>query len=286
MSSLSPSMDQISTSKPVKPWGRWGLRFTGISYLILLIVLPLTVLIKQAFAQGIAVFWADISHPIALAALKLTLITTVLATLINVVMGTLTAYVLVRYRFPGRDLFNSIIDLPFAIPTLVTGVMLVALYGPQRMIGGWLAGHGLKVIFDTPGILLALLLVTYPFVIRTVQGVLLEFDERQIEAASTMGAGSWVIFYRVLLPNIMPAILIGGILCFARALGEFGAIVTVAGNIPGRTLISPVYIYGQIESDNQHAASAVSLILLIISYGLVLLVDWLQRRKELDYVND
>jgi sulfate/thiosulfate transport system permease protein len=261
-------------------WGRWGLRGAAVGYIALIVMLPLSVLIKETITAGPAVCWASLVNPVAIAALKLTLTGALLTALINGVLGTLTAYVLVNYRFPGRDLFNSIIDLPFAIPTLVTGLMLVALYGPQRMLGGWLAGHGIKVIFATPGILLALLLVTYPFVIRSVQAVLLELDERQTEAAATMGASQLVIFLRIILPAITPAILIGALLSFARALGEFGSIVAVAGNIPGRTLTAPVYIYGQIESDNQAGASVLSLLLLIISYALVQSVAWLQQRRE------
>ncbi|HKG21015.1 MAG TPA: ABC transporter permease subunit, partial [Blastocatellia bacterium] len=171
----------------VRPWGRWGVRFVAVSYLAIMIALPLSAIFQHGLRDGITLFWSEIASPIGYAALKLTLITAVTTTLINAVMGTLTAYVLVRYDFPARGLLNGLVDVPFAIPTLVTGVMLVVLYGPQGTLGAWLEGHGFQVIFATPGIVLALLLVTYPFVIRTVQPVLMEMRGDQEEAAYTLG---------------------------------------------------------------------------------------------------
>jgi sulfate/thiosulfate transport system permease protein len=265
--------------RAVRPWGKWGLRTVAALYLGLMIVLPLAALLEHGLRGGLPIFWRELSDPVAFAALRLTVLTAVAMTAINVVMGTLTAWVLVRYRFTGRSLFNNLIDLPFAIPTLVTGVMLVVLYGPQQTLGAWLAGHGIQVIFATPGIVLALLFVTYPFVIRTVQPVLMELDRAQEEAAWTLGASKWRTFVQIILPTITPAIITGALLSFARALGEFGSIVIVAGNIPRRTLTAPVYVYGEIESQNQQGASALSLLLLALSFTLMLLVDWLQGRK-------
>lgn len=263
------------------PWGRWGLRWVAIGYLGVAILLPLSAILKSGLSEGLATFWIDVTNPMAFAALKLTLLVAVITTLINLVMGTLTAYVVERYEFPGRRLLNSIIDLPFAIPTLVTGVMLVLLYGPQSTLGAWLSSKGIQVIFNTPGIVVALLLVTYPFVIRAVQPVLIELDRSQEEAAYTIGASKWTIFRTIILPAISPAIITGALLSFARALGEFGAIVVVAGNIPGRTLTSPVYVYGQLESYNQRGASAVSVVLLALSFTLMLVVDWMQKRWDI-----
>lgn len=271
-------------SRASLPWGKWGLRVAAISYLGLMIVLPLSAIFENGLKDGLAVFWSDITSPLAFSALKLTLIVAVIVTAINAVMGTLTAYVLVRYRFYGRGLLNGIIDMPFAIPTLVTGVMLVALYGPQRTLGAWLNSHGIQVIFATPGIVLALLVVTYPFVIRTVQPVLMEAEQGQEEAAYTIGASKWVTFRRVVLPAIAPAIITGSLLSFARALGEFGSIVVVAGNIPMRTLTAPVYVYQQIESQNQRGASSMSILLLALSFTLILLVEWMQGRNRRGHV--
>jgi sulfate transport system permease protein len=267
-------------SKTSLAWGTWGLRAVAIIYLAVMIVLPLSAIFRDGLKDGLTAFYQDLTQPTALAALRLTLMTAALVTLINAVMGTLTAYALVRYKFPGKSLFNALIDMPFAIPTLVTGVMLVALYGPQRTLGAWLNAHGLQTIFATPGIVLALLVITYPFVIRAVQPVLMETEMGQEEAAYTIGASKWMTFRRVLLPSLLPAITTGALLSFGRALGEFGSIAVVAGNIPGRTLTAPVYIYGQIESQNQRGASSMSILLLTISFLLILSVDWLQSRKS------
>jgi sulfate transport system permease protein len=271
-------------SRAVLPWGKWGLRTAAILYLLFMVALPLSAIIENGFAGGLRAFWNDITNPIAFGALKLTLVMAVIVTAINAVMGTLTAYVLVRYRFIGRGLLNGLIDMPFAIPTLVTGVMLVALYGPQRTLGAWLNARGIEVIFATPGIALALLVITYPFVIRTVQPVLMEAEKGQEEAAYTLGASKWMTFRRVVLPTIAPAILTGSLLSFARALGEFGSIVVVAGNIPGRTLTAPVYVYGQIESQNQRGASSMSILLLALSFTLIVTVEWMQSRNRSRHV--
>jgi sulfate/thiosulfate transport system permease protein len=273
-----PAQAQAS-GRAVTPWGRWGLRFVAISYLAVMILLPLSAIFERGLKDGPSAFLAELTSPIAFAALKLTLMTAVIATVINVIMGTLTAYVLVRYDFPARSLLNGMVDMPFAIPTLVTGVMLVVLYGPQATVGAWLEARGIQVIFATPGIVLALLLVTFPFVVRMVQPVLMEMRKDQEEAAYTLGASKRVTFYRIVLPTISPAILTGALLTFARAIGEFGSIVVVAGNIPGRTLTAPVHIFGQIESQNVRGASAMSILLLVLSFSLMLTVDWMQRRK-------
>ncbi len=264
----------------VRPWGRWGLRAVAISYLGLMIVLPLSAIFAKGLEAGLTGFVADITSPIAFAALKLTLVTAIITTVINVVMGTLTAFVLVRYEFPGRGLLNGLIDMPFAIPTLVTGVMLVVLYGPAGVLGGWFEARGIKIIFATPGIVLALLLVTYPFVVRAIQPVLMDMQSDQEEAAYTLGATKWIAFYRIVLPTIMPAVITAALLTFARAIGEFGSIVIVAGNIPGLTLTAPVHVYGQIESQNVRGASAMSVLLLAISFTLMITIDWMQRRRE------
>ncbi len=263
----------------LRPWGRWGLRMTAITYLLLVIVAPLSAVLANGFGRGLEAFVRDVTSPVALSALKLTLLVAVITTLINALMGTLTAYALVRYEFPGKSLLNGIVDLPFAIPTLVTGVMLVVLYGPQQLIGQWLLGIGIEVIFATPGIVLAMLFVTYPFVVRTVQPVLIGAEVRQEEAAFSLGASKWTAFRRILLPTLAPALISGCLLSFARALGEFGSVVIVAGNIPNVTLTAPVHIYGQIESQNQNGASAMSTVLLALSFVLMLIIDTMQARR-------
>lgn len=280
-SALQLNLPQETT---VRPWGKWSLRVVASLYLGLMLLLPLSALVQHGLGNGFAAFLQDITNPLAWGALKLTLTAATAMTVINTVIGTLTAYVLVRYEFFGRRLLNSLIDLPFAIPTLVAGVMLVVLYGPQRTLGAWLAAHSVQVIFAQPGIVMALLFVTYPFVIRTVQPVLMEIDRAEEEAAWSLGASEWKTFLHIILPAIRPAMMTGALLCFARALGEFGSIVIVAGNIPGRTLTAPVYVFGQIESQNQRGASAVSVLLLALSFALMFAVDYLQRRKGISHV--
>jgi len=274
------ALPRHATSPAPRPWGRWGLRATACLYLGLMIVLPLAAIAQHGLADGLSAFLDDVTQPLAVEALALTIGAAVVMTAVNAVMGTLTAYALVRYRFPGRALLDAIVDLPFAIPTLVTGVMLVALYGPQTGVGSWLTAYGLPVIYAKPGIVLALLFVCYPFVIRTVQPVLHGAEKSQEEAAWTLGASGWTTFRRVVLPTIAPAILTGSMLGFARALGEFGSIIIVAGNIPGSTLTAPVYLYQQVEGDNTGAASAISIVLLVLSFTAMWAIERLQRRGE------
>jgi sulfate transport system permease protein len=244
-----------------------------------MLLIPLAVIFQDGFRNGLVALWQSVSMPIALSALRLTLWTSALMALINAIMGTLTAYVLVRYEFPGKSLLNAIVDLPLAIPTLVTGVMLVVLYGPQSFIGAWLKDQmNWKIIFAPPGIILALLFVNFPFVVRAVQPVLQSLDLEAEEAAATLGAGSATIFRRVTLPALWLPIASGALLSFARAIGEFGAIVIVAGNIPLRTQTAAVYVFGEVESANREGASAMSIVMLSLAFALVLFVDWLRKR--------
>lgn len=268
---------QSSTSRV--PWGRYSVRATALTYLLILLIIPLAVIFQDGLSAGLGGLWRAVSVPVARSALWLTLWTAAIMALINAVMGTLTAYVLVRYRFAGKGLLNGIVDLPFSIPTLVTGVMLVVLYGPQSAVGSWLDNQlGWRIIFAPPGIILALLFVTFPFVVRAVQPVLASLDLDQEEAAATLGAGPWLIFRRVVLPAVALPLTTGTLLSFARAIGEFGAIVIVAGNIPFRSQTAAVYVLGEIESENRRGASAMSVVMLVLAFSLVLLVDLIQRR--------
>jgi sulfate/thiosulfate transport system permease protein len=262
------------------PWGRLTLRGTALLYLSLMVIIPLIVIFQDGLSQGISGLVRAVLAPQALAALRLTLWTAAVMALINAVMGTLTAYVQERFSFPGQSVLNALIDLPLAIPTLVTGVMLVVLYGPQTALGGWAQDVlGLRIIFAPPGIILALLFVTYPFVVRAVQPVLASLDHDEEEAAATLGAGAVPIFLRVTLPALAVPIAGGTLLSFARAIGEFGAIVIVAGNIPFKSQTAAVYVLGAVESENRLAASAVSIVMLTIAFTLVRVVDWLQHRR-------
>lgn len=269
-------------SRRRRPLGRYLLRALAVLFLGTFVGLPLFAVFRTALAGGPGAALAILTSPIALAALKLTLWAAALVAGINAVMGTITAWVLSRYRFPGRSILLAVIDLPVAIPTVVTGLMILTMYGPQNPLGAWLAEGGVRVLFATPGILIALLFVTFPFVVRAVEPVLDEIDADQEQAAFTLGAWPLATFLRVILPAIAPAVVTGSILAFARALGEFGSVVIVAGNIPGRTLTAPVYVFGAIESGDPRAASAMSAILILISFGLMLAVDrYTVRRRRM-----
>lgn len=267
------------------PRRQWGVRAAAFSYLTVLLIIPLLVILRDGLSEGLLGLYQQISQPLAWSALKLTLWTSAVMVAINTVMGTMTAFVLVRYEFPGKYWLNAIVDLPLAIPTLVTGVMLVVLYGPQEALGGWLKDTlGWRIIFAPPGIVLALLFITFPFVVRAVQPVLLDLDRAQEDAAATLGANSWTIFRRVTLPPLILPLTSGALLSFARAIGEFGAIVIVAGNIPFYSLTAAVYVLGEVESENRLGASAMSIVMMGIAFSAIALVALIQRYRQRERV--
>jgi sulfate transport system permease protein len=251
---------------------RWGLRGTALLYLGLMVAMPAVAVATRGFEKGLTDLTDALRAFGAQQALVLTVVMASVTAVINVVFGTLLAYVIVRYRFPGRRAVSTIVDLPFAIPTLVTGVMLVALYGPNAPIGAFLLRHGVHVVFAQLGILLALLFVTLPLVVRTVQPVLQELDEAEEEAARVLGASRWATFRSVVLPAIRPGIVAGGLLAFARALGEFGAVVIISGNLPNKTLTAPVLI-SQLIQVNPGQAAALSTLLFALSFVLVMVTE-------------
>jgi len=233
-------------------------------------VLPLAAVVAASREDGISAFWTAVSNPEAVAALKLSVVVAILAALVNAVFGTVTAWVLVRDRFVGRSVVNSVIDLPFALPTIVAGLVLLALYSPRSPIGVHLA-------FTRWAIFMALLFVTLPFVVRTVQPVLLELDTEMEEAAHSLGASGFTTFRRVVLPNILPGILSGIALAFARAVGEIGSLVLISGNNPFHTEVASVYVLNQVHSGNRAAAASVAVVLLAISFAILLLVGGIRR---------
>ena len=241
-----------------------------VTYLGLMVMLPLVAITSKAFSGGLDGFWDAVSAPQAMAALKLTVICSLIVVAINAVMGTLIAWVLVRDKFPGQRIVNSIIDLPFALPTIVASLLLLTVYGADSPLGIHLA-------FTKPAIVVALLFVTLPFVVRAVQPLLLSLDRDMESAAESLGANRWLIFRRIIFPNLAPGIATGVALAFARAIGEFGSLVLVSGNIPFRTEVSSVYIRGQIEFDRLASASAVSVVLLAVSLLLLAVVTMAQR---------
>ena len=263
------------------PWSHWGIRSVALAYLTVILIIPLLVIVQDGTREGPGELWRQVTLPAAWHALKLTLWTAALMTVINTMMGTLTAFVLVRYEFPGKRILNGVIDLPLAIPTLVTGVMLVILFGPQEALGAWLKEQfDFSVIFAPTGIILALLFLTFPFVVRSIQPVLLELDRAQEHAAATLGAGGGTIFRRIILPPLTLPILTGALLSFARAIGEFGSIVIVAGNIPLVSQTAAVYVFGEVESENRLGASAISIVMVTIAFTLMMFADYLRRRSR------
>jgi sulfate/thiosulfate transport system permease protein len=227
-------------------------------WLSLIVLLPLAAVVARSLDGGIGEFWDAVTSRQAISALRFTLFVSLGAAAINAVFGTLMAWVLVRDRFRGKAIVNAVIDLPFALPTIVAGLTLLALYGPNSPIG-------VNVALTKASVLLALLFVTLPFVIRSVQPVLIELDREMEDAAASLGARPAVIFVRVILPSLLPAILSGAALAFARAVGEFGSVVLISGNVPFDTQVSSVFVYKQIESDNPIGAAAVSVVLLLLS---------------------
>jgi sulfate transport system permease protein len=254
------------------------LRHASVLYILGLVALPLVALLWFGVADGFGALSHIARSNTARSALRLTLWTSSLVGVLNVVFGTATAWVLVRYPIPGKSTISALLDLPLAIPTLVAGVMLAILYGPTTLLGHKLTLLGAPIIFARPGIVLALLFVTVPFVVRAVEPVLSEIDLGEEEAAKTLGASPLQIFRTVYLPAIAPAALSAGIRSLGRALGEFGSVVVVAGNIPLRTLTAPVFILGEIESGSPRMAAAMSVVLLALALSLHGLAHVVERR--------
>ena len=250
-------------------------RGIATGYLSIVVLLPLAALVWSSRSRGLHGFWHQATRPEAVSALKLTLGAAVVCAVVNALAGTVIAWVLVRDRFPGKGAVDAVIDLPFALPTIVAGLTLLTLYGPS-------GPFGIDVAFTRAGLMLALLFVTLPFVVRAVQPVLLELDREMEQAAASLGAGPFAIFRRIVFPNLLPAVLSGVALAFARAVGEFGAVVLISGNLPFKTEVSSVYVFGQLQSDNAGGAAAVSVLLLGISLGVLLLIGAFRRWRTHD----
>ena len=242
-----------------------------MTYLSIVALIPLAAVLFKSFESGTDTFWNAVTNPQAVASLRITLIASVIVVVVNAVTGTLIAWVLVRDEFPGKGIVNSLIDLPFALPTIVAGLTLLAFYGPDSPIG-------VNVAFTRVAIVLALLFVTLPFVVRAVQPVLLELDQEMEQAAESLGASRATVFRRIILPNLTPAIIAGAGLAFARAIGEFGSLVLITGKIPFETEAASVFIFSQVESDATVSAAAVSVVLLVLALVVLLFFGWLSKR--------
>ena len=258
---------------------RAGIRLPGVGaglgrgyvvlYLSLIVLIPLAALVDESLSSGLSHFWDQVTSPQAVRSLELTLIASLIVVAINAVFGTIIAWILVRDEFPGKAAVNAIIDLPFALPTIVASLTLLALYGNE-------SPFGIDIAFSRAAVVVALLFVTLPFVVRAVQPLLIEMDREMEEAAASLGAGGFTIFRRIIFPNLLPGLAAGVALAFARALGEFGSVLIFAGGLPD-TQVSSVFIRTQVESGNLPGAAAVSMVLLLASLLCLVAISLIQR---------
>ena len=280
---LDRGRQAVRASNPIRDRRKLGQFLLTSSVLIwfgILILVPTFALVRGAFAGGFRPFWVAVTSPDAIAAFKLTLGITLVATVVNTLFGLAFAIVLVRQRFWGKTLVDGLVDLPFAVSPIIAGLMLVIVYGPNGWIGKWLELVGIRVVYAWPGMALATIFVTLPFVVREVVPVLREFGVDQDEVAYTLGAGKWTTFWRVTLPSIRWGLAYGVTLTVARALGEFGALLVVSGNILGRTQTATLYVHDSIESFHTEGAYAASVVLAGVSFVMLIGMETLRKRVE------
>ncbi len=252
------------------------------TYLSLMVLLPLATVFTKTTDLSWAEFWGTVTNPRVVASYRVTFGASFVAALVNTVFGLLVAWVLVRYRFPGRKLVDAMVDLPFALPTAVAGIALTTLYAGNGWVGSYLEPLGIKVSYTWLGITVALIFIGLPFVVRTVQPVLDDLEVEVEEAAASLGARRWQTFVRVILPTVAPALLTGFALAFARAVGEYGSVVFIAGNMPMKTEIVPLLIITKLEQYDYAGATAVALVMLVVSFMLLLTINvlqWAARRR-------
>lgn len=252
-----------------------SLGFT-VLYLSLIVLIPLSATFIKTASLTWGQFWSIVTAPRAMASYRLSFGASAIAALVNLVFGLNVAWVLVRYNFPGKRLFDSLVDLPFALPTAVAGIALTAIYSRNGWLGHYLDAVGIKAAYSPLGVVIALTFTGLPFVVRTVQPVLEDLDKEVEEAAASLGAGRWQTFTRVLLPAIMPAALTGGTMAFARAVGEYGSVVFISGNMPMRTEITPLLIITKLEQYDYRGATAIAVVMLVVAFVMLLLINVLQ----------
>lgn len=259
----------------VLPGFNLSLGFT-IFYLSLIVLIPLSAAFIKTSALSLHEFWAAVASPRVVASYKLTFGASLIGAMINAVFGLLTAWVLTRYTFPGKRIIDALVDLPFALPTAVAGIALTAIYAPNGWIGSLLAPHDIKVAFTPIGVVIALTFIGLPFVVRTVQPVLEDLEAETEEAAASLGANRWQTFTKIIFPAIAPALLTGFSLAFARAIGEYGSVIFIAGNMPMVSEITPLIIITKLEQYDYAGATAVAVVMLVISFILLLAINGLQ----------
>ncbi len=278
----------VLAGRPAKRASRHVLPGFGLTlgytlfYLSVIVLIPLSALVFTSVSLSWEQFWSAVASPRVLASYRLTFGASLLAALVNLVFGLLIAWVLVRYRFPGKRIVDALVDLPFALPTAVAGIALTSLLADNGWVGSLLAPLGIQLAFKPAGIVVALIFISLPFVVRTVQPVLEDTERELEEAATSLGANRWQVFTKVLLPSIAPALLTGFAMAFARAVGEYGSVIFIAGNVPMVSEITPLIIIGKLEQYDTAGATAVAVVMLVMSFALLLLINALQawqRRK-------
>ncbi len=279
----APAAGEVRRHAPVRVLP--GLRITlgfSVFYLCLIVLIPLSALVFKTFTLTWPQFWDAVTAPRVLASYRLTFGASFLAALVNAVLGLLVAWVLVRYSFPGKKIVDAMVDLPFALPTAVAGISLAALLAGNGWIGRYLEPHGIQLAFNPNGVLIALIFIGLPFVVRTVQPVLEDAEKELEEAATCLGATRWQTFTRVIFPGIAPALLTGFAMAFARAVGEYGSVIFIAGNMPMVSEITPLIIISKLEQYDYAGATAVACVMLVASFALLLLINGLQawQRKR------
>jgi sulfate/thiosulfate transport system permease protein len=275
---------KMTESRPV----RWFLIATAIAFLALFLLLPLVVVFTQALSKGLRLYIESLTDPIALSAIRLTLLTAAIAVPLNLVFGLAAAWAITKFSFPGKGVLTTLIDLPFAVSPVVSGLIFVLLFGLQGWLGEWLHAHNITIIFATPGIVLATIFVTFPFVARELIPLMQSQGTEEEQAAILLGAGGWKTFWRITLPNIKWGLLYGVILCNARAMGEFGAVSVVSGHIRGETNTMPLHVEILYNEYNLQAAFAVASLLAMLALATLAaksLVEWRSRREEERHVS-
>ena len=261
--------------KRVLPGFHLTLGYT-LFYLCLIVLIPISALFLKTFSLTLDQFWAAVTSPRVMASYRLTFGASLIAALVNLVFGLLLAWVLVRYKFPGKKIVDALVDLPFALPTAVAGISLTALLAGNGWLGQYLEPMGIKLAFTPAGVVIALIFVGMPFVVRTVQPVLEDAEKELEEAATALGANRFQIFTKVIFPHIAPALLTGFAMAFARAIGEYGSVIFIAGNMPMISEITPLIIIGKLEQYDYAGATAGAVVMLVISFGLLLVINALQ----------
>ena len=276
-------LNKKSTQRNILPGFNLSLGFT-IFYLSLIVLIPLSAAFIKTTELSLSEFWHVVTAPRVMASYQLTFGASLIGALINAVFGLLTAWVLVRYNFSGKKIIDALVDLPFALPTAVAGIGLTAVYAGNGWIGQWLEPHGIKVAFTPIGVIVALTFIGLPFVVRTVQPVLEDLEAETEEAAASLGANRWQTFSKIIFPAIWPALLTGFALAFARAIGEYGSVIFIAGNVPFVSEITPLIIITKLEQYEYSSATAIAVVMLVISFLLLFAINglqwWVSRRAS------